>query len=266
MKKLFGVSASLVLAFSLLAGGAVYAKQDGAKAVKAEADTETVTSDTYNTNGHKGYNGLLKAIENVKDKPAGAVIAEKLLTKYETNLSDEQKTELQGIVEKDEALSKLADILDQEGSVTDAVYVGKEAVKANVKNINSYKKLAHLYDKIGKTGLKLFVNGDEPNFEVAPFIKDGSTLVPFRAIAESLKATVTWNGEEHSVTVSRDDITIKLIIGSTTAYVNGKEVTLEVPGEIVDGNTVVPARFISEALKASVKWEGETQTVIIYEE
>lgn len=275
MKKLFTGTASFVLALSLFAGGGVYAKQDGgnagtatsAKAVKAYAnETATVTSDTYETKGHKGYTGLLKAIENVKDKPAGAVIAEKLLTKYESELPEELKAELKEIVETDAALSKLADYLDQKGSVTDAVYVEKEAVKANLKNINSYKKLGHLYNKIGKTGLKLFVNGDEPVFEVAPFIKDGSTLVPFRAISESLRATVTWNGEERSVTVTRDGISVKLIIGSTTAYINGKEVTLEVPGEIVEGNTVVPVRFISEALKATVKWEGETKTVVIYEE
>lgn len=34
----------------------------------------------------------------------------------------------------------------------------------------------------------------------------------------------------------------------------------------VHGSTVVPVRFVSEALKAAVKWESETQSVVIYED
>ncbi|MCY9669394.1 copper amine oxidase N-terminal domain-containing protein [Paenibacillus alginolyticus] len=85
-------------------------------------------------------------------------------------------------------------------------------------------------------------------------------------MSESLKAEVTWNAEERSVTVTRGGITVKLFIDSTKATVDGKEVTLEVPAAIVEGNTVVPVRFISEALKATVKWEEETKSVVIYED
>lgn len=227
----------------------------------------TVTGSTYGEeHGHNGYHGLLNALDNVKDKPAGAVLADLLLTKYETKLTDEQKAQLADIIAKDEALAKAAELLDEQGSVTDAVYVQKEAVKANVKNVELYKQLGKLYEKTGRLGVKLYVNGDEPTTEVAPFIRDGSTLVPFRAIAEALKAEVSWNPDERSVTVTRGDITVKLLIDSKTAYVDGKEVELEVPAAIKDGSTVIPVRFVSEALKAAVKWEGETQSVVIYEE
>jgi hypothetical protein len=237
--------------------------------------TATVTGNTYSTvtgstygeeHGHNGYRGLLNAIENVKDKPAGAVLADLLLTKYDAKLTDAQKMELSDIIAKDEALSKAAELLDEQGSVTDAVYVQKEAIQANVENVELYKQLGKYYEKLGRTGVKLYVNGDEPATEVAPFIRDGSTLVPFRAIAEALKAEVSWNPDERSVTVTRDGITVKLLIDSKTAYVNGQEVELEVPAAIKDGSTVVPVRFASEALKATVKWEGETQSVIIYED
>lgn len=227
----------------------------------------TVTGSTYGeVNGHNGYHGLLNALENVKDKPAGAVLADLLLTKYDTKLTDEQKAQLADIISKDQALAKAAELLDEQGSVTDAVYVQKEAVKANVKNIELYKQLGKLYEKTGRHGVKLYVNGDEPETEVAPFIRDGSTLVPFRAISEALKATVSWNPDERTVTVTRGDITVKLVIDSATAYVNGEPVTLEVPATIESGSTVVPVRFVSEALKATVKWEGETASVVIYEE
>ena len=238
--------------------------------VELEVEVEgeaSVTSATYgNGKGHNGYKGLLNAINNVKDKPAGAVIADLLLTKYDTKLTAEMKAELEAIIEKDAALSAVADMLVEGGSVTDAVYVQKEAVLANVKNLNNYKKLGKLYDKLGKKGIKLYVNGEEPTFTAAPFIRKGKTLVPFRAIAQALKADVVWNEKERSVTVTRDGITVKLFIDSKTAYVDGKKVTLDVSAAIVKGNTVVPVRFISESLDAAVKWEPESESVVIYEE
>jgi hypothetical protein len=290
MRKSWMIILSCVLAMSLMTGSAFAASNNGNGAVKkvespgksksgagekakvdikVEADENTsVTSATYgsqDSKGHNGYKGLLNAIDNVKDKPAGAVIADLLLTKYNTHLSAEMKTELEGIVEKDAALSAVADYLDTNVSVTEAVYVQKEAVRANVKNLDSYKKLGKLYEKTGKKGTKLYVNGEEPAFQTAPFFRDGTTLVPFRAIAEALKATVTYNQDEHSVTVTRNGITVKLFIDSKTAYVNGEQVTLDVPAAAVKGNTVIPVRFVSEALKATVKYEAETQSVVIYE-
>lgn len=280
MNKTWMITATCVVVTSLMTGSAFAKSENGNNAdkvdsskpavelnVKVNGGTDaTVTSDTYDNEGKNGYKGLLKAIENVKDKPAGAVIADILLSNYGAHISDELKAELDAIVDRDAALSAVADVLDEQGSVTDAVYVQKEAVKANIKNLNSYKKLGKLFEKLGKKGVFLYVNGEEPTLEVNPFIKDGSTLVPFRAISESLKAEVTWNAEERSVTVTRDGITVKLFIDSTKATVDGKEVTLEVPAAIVEGNTVVPVRFISEALKATVKWEEETKSVVIYED
>lgn len=298
MKKSWMIILSCVLSVSLLAGSAFAKTGNGNGADKQEKTTdvsesisehtqanskskaehdhadgkgqakanETVTSDVYGSHGHNGYKGLLNAIENVKDKPAGAVVADLLLTKYDTQLTPEMKAELEAIVEKDAALSAVADMLDQNGSVTDAVYVQKEAILANVKNLESYKKLGKLYKKQGKDGVKLFVNGEEPTLNTAPFIRDGRTLVPFRAISEALNAEVSWDQAERSVTVTRDGVTVKLFIDSKTAYVNDEQLTLEVPAAIENGSTVIPIRFVSEALEAAVKWEAESQSVVIYEE
>lgn len=284
MRKSWMIVVSCVLAVSLMTGSAFAASANGNGAVKkeeaagtvaggtnvditVEADANaSVTSATYNSKGHNGYKGLLNAIGNVKGKAAGAVIADLLLTKYDTHLTAEMKTELEAIIEADAALTAVADYLDENGSVTDAVYIQKEAVRANVKNLNSYKKLGKLYEKIGKKGIKLYVNGEEPAVAIAPFVRSGKTLVPFRAISEALKADVSWNKDERSVTVIRDGITVKLFIDSKIAYVDGKKLTLEVSAAIVKGSTVIPVRFVSEALKAAVKWEAESKSVVIYEE
>lgn len=202
---------------------------NGKKVEQASEETQTPegeeSTDPQKTEkpGHNGYKGLLKAIQNVKDKPAGAVLADLLLTKYDAKLTDEMKAELEQIKEEAAALSKAADLLEQEGSVTDAAYLQEEAVLADFTNIESYKKLGKLYDKLGKRGVKLFVNGEQPTTDVAPVVQNGSTLVPFRAISEALQAEVAYNPVDKSITVTKDGVTLKLIINSKTAYVNGEQ-------------------------------------------
>lgn len=91
----------------------------------------------------------------------------------------------------------------------------------------------------------------------------GITLVPLRGIFEALGANVTWDSGTKTVTATKDGTTVKLQLGRKTAHINDQLVALQVPGKIISGNTMVPLRFVSEALGASVNWDGSTQTVII---
>jgi hypothetical protein len=240
--------------------------------VKDSTSTETENTNDNSTDkvdsknkGHKGYKGLLNAIQNVEDKPAGAVLANILLTEYAAELTDEQQKQLEAIIEKDKALEAAAGMLETNGSVTDAVYLQEEAIQANFKNLDLYKTMGKLNEKAGKkNGVKLYVNGEASDAE--PFVKKGNTYVPFRAIAEALEAEVLWNSEKRSITVTKDGVSIQLLVGSKTATVNGKKVSLDAPATVTKGNTYVPVRFISEALNATVKWESESQTVVVYEE
>ena len=57
-----------------------------------------------------------------------------------------------------------------------------------------------------------------------------------------------------------DGTVVQLTIGSTTAYVNGQAVTLDVAPVIEGGRTLMPLRFIAEAVGAEVAWDGATST------
>ncbi|MGG4220095.1 copper amine oxidase N-terminal domain-containing protein [Paenibacillus jamilae] len=230
-----------------------------------------VTDDTYGESkdhkghkGHNGYNGLLQAVKNTKDKPAGAVIADLLLTKYPERLTPEQVTELELIRNSDKALTKAAELLAENGNVTDAVYMQEEAVLADVSNLDSYKKLDVFLRKAGRSsGMKLFVNGEK--YDAEPINRNGTTLVPFRTASEALNAKVSWDPKEKAVTVSRNGVSVKLFVNSAKAYINGQSYSIEQPASIVDGTTMVPVRVIGEALGANVKWEPESQSVVVYE-
>jgi len=96
-----------------------------------------------------------------------------------------------------------------------------------------------------------------------PVIENGRTLVPMRAIFESLGAQILWDDATKTVTGTKDSTSVVLTIGNTVAKVNEKETPLDVPASILNGRTMVPVRFISEALGCKVDWADNTKTVII---
>lgn len=106
-------------------------------------------------------------------------------------------------------------------------------------------------------------NGHPVWFDVQPQIVNGRTLVPFRAIFQDMGATVSYDQGTQKVTATRGGTTIELTIGSATAYVDGSARTLDVPPEIRDGRTLVPVRFISEAVGARVDWDDANRRVVI---
>lgn len=63
--------------------------------------------------------------------------------------------------------------------------------------------------------------------------------------------------------VSSDKTEIIMVIGSDAPTVNGKEVKIDVPAQILDGRTMTPSRFVAESLGADVDWDDETRAVII---
>lgn len=107
------------------------------------------------------------------------------------------------------------------------------------------------------------VDGRTLTFDVPPVIEGGRNLVPLRAIFEALGANVHWEGATQTVTASRFGTVIQLQIGAKTAYVSGNPVTLDVPGRILAGRTLVPLRFVGEGLGASVVYDGTTKTIKI---
>ena len=110
---------------------------------------------------------------------------------------------------------------------------------------------------------KVMLDGQQLSFDVAPTIENGRTLVPLRAIFEALGANVSWDATTQTIAATKGNIQVKLQIGVQTAYKNGSSINLDVPANITNGRTLVPLRFVSEALGADVKWDGNTQTIIV---
>jgi outer membrane protein TolC len=107
------------------------------------------------------------------------------------------------------------------------------------------------------------LDGEVLTFDQPPVIIHDRTMVPLRGVLEKLGANVTWNPQDRTVTVTKDNEKIVLAIDSVFASINGSRVVLDEPAHIVNDRTVVPLRFISEALGADVQWDGANRTVLI---
>lgn len=117
--------------------------------------------------------------------------------------------------------------------------------------------------------IKVLLNGTELSFDVPPQIIKGRTMVPVRKIFEAQGADVEWIKEKNLIVASHNTNIITMRIGEasfsvTNAVTNETKVfKLDVPAQIINGRTLVPARAISEALGNIVDWDGANRTVVI---
>lgn len=113
-------------------------------------------------------------------------------------------------------------------------------------------------------GAKVRINGKLVEFENQyPVIEDDRTLIPIRGLLEKLGASVSWDHDNYNAVVERNGVTVVLPIGSSTAYVNGQAVELDVPAELRNGRTMVPLRFVLDNFGIEIEWDQDTRTVSI---
>jgi len=103
----------------------------------------------------------------------------------------------------------------------------------------------------------VFVAGEQVNFpDQKPYIDEAKerTYVPVRFVSEALGATVNWDSVLQAVYIEKPQLKVVLTIGSNEAVVNSVKKTLDAPAVLVGDRTMVPLRFVSEALGEEVKW------------
>jgi hypothetical protein len=107
-------------------------------------------------------------------------------------------------------------------------------------------------------------------FDTQPFIQEGRTLVPMRAVYEHffVQADVEWNGIDRTVTATnREGITIVFTINQKgyKKIIDGIETTMEndIAPILHEGRTMLPLRALSQGLGLYAQWTKETKVVSI---
>jgi hypothetical protein len=110
-------------------------------------------------------------------------------------------------------------------------------------------------------GLNIDVNGAQVAFDQPPLQRAGRIYVPLRGIFERLGATVVY--ADGQINATSGTHTIGLRVGSTIATIDGHPQYLDSPPLLDAGRTLVPLRFVSQALGASVSYDAASRTVRI---
>ncbi|MFC4598200.1 copper amine oxidase N-terminal domain-containing protein [Cohnella hongkongensis] len=88
----------------------------------------------------------------------------------------------------------------------------------------------------------------------------GRTLIPLRAVSESLGAAVEWSQSTFTATITKEDTEIILPIHSDSVTINGESILLDARARLEGGVTYVPLRFVAQTLGGAVSWEASTGT------
>lgn len=98
---------------------------------------------------------------------------------------------------------------------------------------------------------------------VAPYVANGVTMVPVRAMAEGLQASLHWDAATKEIQLKRGSLSVHLKLGSsemTSTYT--KNVKLPQPVAARNGTAFVPARTVAALLGANVTWTTSGQVSI----
>jgi hypothetical protein len=96
-----------------------------------------------------------------------------------------------------------------------------------------------------QSDIRIYFKGTEIKFGgVKPINKNENTLVPFKKMFETLGFKVKWDAKARKVTGAKEGLTIEFALNSKTAKVNGKSVALAIPAQNINGNIMIPLKFL----------------------
>ncbi len=172
-------------------------------------------------------------------------------------LKDKAKDKVEALKDRMEELrEKLKEVREED----------REKRKELIRKITKERKLNK------DDSIPVFVGGKEVEFDVPPVIKFDRTLIPVRAVTAALGADVQWDESTATATVTKavysdvygaQTVKIELNLETRVVKVNGNEVGLDVPPQLVNNRTMVPLRFIAETFRKDVDWDDISGSVII---
>ncbi|WP_458120242.1 stalk domain-containing protein [Paenibacillus sp. Z6-24] len=115
--------------------------------------------------------------------------------------------------------------------------------------------------------IEVLLNARKMSFPDAKPFQDtnSAVMVPIRFVSEKLGAKVGWSksGSQQVVTLKTDQHSVSMIIGSTTAVIDGESKQYDSKVILKQSRTFVPLRLVSEGLGQKVEWDSISRWVWI---
>lgn len=106
-------------------------------------------------------------------------------------------------------------------------------------------------------------NGEIVKLDQTPVMENGRVLVPFKFFADTFGATTSWDAETKTVTCTYGGTTISMTAHSQVMKLDGKNIAVEVPVDIINSKVMVPIRVIATSFGANVSWDSDRKTAVI---
>lgn len=251
-----------VLASSFLLGFGTWASQ---------SNGENGTFNQIEGEGNPLYSATLDEISfSNATSPVKAEV--KLETEFESELPTEVKSELATEVEAEPAMEveieepnveEVAPVQEQSIFGEDGRLVDTSSETATLSARSAYFDFYQTYGV--EKAADVFYNGKALSFvDAFPLIEDGTTFVPLAVLTEVIGATVDYDMDTRVVTIHYKGKSITFELNDTGYYINGGD-RQELPNAIFTAKdrSMVPVRFITEALELSLYWNASLKQVIV---
>ncbi|QNU66753.1 LysM peptidoglycan-binding domain-containing protein [Ruminiclostridium herbifermentans] len=136
------------------------------------------------------------------------------------------------------------------------VMASTPSVEASTSEQIAQTQSAYNYD------LNFSINGKYQTFQNRAMIYNDISYVPISEFAQAINASLWANNTSNTVGITKDNINIAFVKGTTLARVNGIQTPMPISVEI--GNTTyAPLKFLAENFGYAVTYNSSTRTVDI---
>jgi len=127
-----------------------------------------------------------------------------------------------------------------------------EIARANSLDVQS---IVHAGQRLSIPSAAMTFDGRPLTFDAPAIVADGRAIVPFRAVMEGAGGQVTWDSKQRQARATARGHKIAVTIGSGQARVDGGAVAMGAAAQIRCDRTVVPLRFIGDALDLALQYQ-----------
>jgi hypothetical protein len=105
---------------------------------------------------------------------------------------------------------------------------------------------------------------DQPvGFDVQPRVERGMAITPFRQLFEHTGGFVRYQPVERKVLATNPEKQVQIQIGSREALVNSAVVLMDRAAFLDSGRTMVPVKFMTEALDLKAEYDVKTGAIYL---
>ncbi|WP_342438857.1 DUF5050 domain-containing protein [Paenibacillus sp. FSL L8-0436] len=111
--------------------------------------------------------------------------------------------------------------------------------------------------------ITVIVDGMVVNLPRNPVTINNINYVPLRGLFERLGVSIQWDQNTSTITASKGAQTMEYTLGNYYARINGVECSLSSPGQVIDGDVMIPLRFVGETFGAELTWRPDIKSIQI---